>query len=155
MLFPSGVFFLDPSLDFSFANCSVHGCDFFLLRQHQSMAALTSGSSCWALAQSMTCIWVLSLADITFTSMELASQWVAESVLYSCSALLPAPEVKLLKTAFMALEDILWGVVLSGHQSSSFSSKTSNTVLSPGIMGTALSTLSASSSERHSLLILL
>ena len=61
--------------------------------------------------------------------------------------------VKLSKMAFMALEDIVWGAAFSGHWSSSFSLKTSKIVSSTGITGTALSTFSASSSERRSSLI--
>ena len=75
--------------------------------------------------------------------------------LYSNSALLLAPEVKLSKMAFMALEDIAWGAAFSGHWSSFFSSKTSKIILSPGITGNASSTFLASSSESHSSLILL
>ena len=109
MLLPSGVFFLVPSLDLSLASCSVHGSDFPLSKWHQSTVALISGSSCWASAQSMTCICMLSLIDFTLTLMESASQLAAELALYSNSALLPAPEVKLLKAAFIASEDIVWG----------------------------------------------
>ena len=61
--------------------------------------------------------------------MESASQWVAESMLYSFSALLPAPEVKLSKTAFMASEDMVWEAAFSGCWSSSFSLKTLNTII--------------------------
>ena len=74
------------------------------------MVALISWSSHWVSAQSVTCIWVLSLTDFMLTS-----RCAAELILYSNSALLPAPEVKLSKMAFMASEDIVCGAVFSGH----------------------------------------
>ena len=46
-----------------------------------------------------------------------------------CSAFLLASEVKLLKMTFMASEDMVWGAAFSGHGSSSFCSKTLNTVI--------------------------
>ena len=76
-------------------------------------------------------------------------------MLYSSSALLPAPEVRLLKTAFIAAKDIVYGVGDSSFRLHSSSSKIFMTVSSPGIIGTNSSSLSASSSDSRSSFILL
>ena len=70
---PCRVFLFKPRWDLSFNNFWVHSMDFFLSSWHQSMAASISGSSCWALAQLVTCIWLFSLVDFTLISTESAS----------------------------------------------------------------------------------
>ena len=145
ILLPSGVFFFVPSLDLSLASCSVHGWD-FLSRRHQSMVAAISGSSRWALAQSVMCICVLSLVDLH------SPRWSQLCNGQQSQPYILAPlSCWLLKSNYQRQLSLLWrtmcGAAFSGHQSSSFSLKTSKIVSSPGIRGTASSTFLASLSE--------